>query len=305
MIDGTAVSDRSLLDAITAGDSNASWELWQRHADELYALCLRAMNRNHADAEDALAQSMLKAVAQLPRFASRIVSVRSWLCRLTLNVCRDIVRERARLRMAEDSFPACDAAGDDAAEELLDVAEVWLARLPERLREVFVLRVESELSYTEIASRLQLTAAAARKRAQEARKLVMEWRAGAAVPPHTTTCAHRGAPAEAPSTLHKVRVQSTCGSEHEVDILVSRPHGREQQKIATLRKYIGRHPRGWKKCLQLADLLYVTGAWSEAIELYRAVLVKRPWLTAVAARIEAMARELENFTQGALAPSLQ
>ena len=298
MIEASAVSDRSLLDAVIAGNPDASWELWLRHSDDLYALCYAEMRRNRADAEDALARSMLRAVTQLPRFAARIVSVRAWLHRLTRNVCRDIQREQARLRIAEETFPVwTQAAESDAAYEVEPCEPVALVeQLPERLRDVFTLRILQQMPYSDIAVRLQLSPAAARKRVEQARRLVNTWRLGGAAAHRGRDGPERSAPAELPLIPHKVRVRSTSGAEREVEILVSRRPAREHQKIATLREYIRRHPSGWKKRLALADLLYETGAWSEAIELYRAVLHKRPWLETVARRIEQITDELAKFT---------
>lgn len=295
----TAVSDGALLEAVIAGDPGASWELWQRHSQGLYTLCYAEMKRNRADAEDALAQSMLKAIVQLPRFAPHIVSVPAWLRRLTRNVCRDMQREQARLRRAEEAFPAWkpEAASDVPLQEGEPCEPVaLLERLPERLREVFALRILQQMRYSDIAARLQLTPAAARKRVQQARRLVNAWRHDGIAAHCERVCSERSAPVEPPLIPHKVRVRSASGIERDVEILVRRRPAREHQKIATLRGYIRRHPQGWKKRLALADLLYETGAWSEAMDSYRAVLHKRPWLTAVAQRVEEMARELEKFT---------
>lgn len=298
MINATAVSDRSLLDAVIAADPGASWELWQRHSEELFALCFGEMKRNRAEAEDALVQSMLRAVAQLPRFAAHIVSVRAWLRTLTRNVCRDIQREEARLRLAEGAFPVWTLAAESDAQLESEPYEpaALVGQLPERLREVFALRILQQMGYSDIAARLQLTPAAARKRVQQARRLVNAWRHGGVAAQCEQVCPERSVPVELPLIPHKVRVRSASGAEHDVEILVSRRPARAHQKIATLREYIRRHPRGWKKRLALADLLYQTGAWGEAIDSYRAVLHKRPWLTAVALRVEEIARELEKFT---------
>lgn len=47
---------------------------------------------------------------------------------------------------------------------------------------------------------------------------------------------------------------------------------RQEQKLKTLRKYIKKYPTGWKKHLELADLLYEMGQWSEAVlEYYRVI----------------------------------
>lgn len=294
MNDATQLEESTLLGALRAGDDSAVWELWQRHTGELYPLCFTLMNRHRADAEDALAQAMLRAIRQLPRFAANIVSVRAWLRRLTRNVCMDIQRDRARLRAAEAAFPAWQGSDSKDEGETCEPAAL-MERLPEHLREVFRLRILQQMRYRDIAAQLQLTQAAARKRVQLARRLVHAWRNGdrAAHGRHEPAAQ---SPVDSPYIPHQVRVRSRSGAERDVEILVSRRPGRAQQKIVTLRAYIDRHPRGWKKRLALADLLYETGVWSEAMEGYRIVLHKRPWLTAVAQRIVEIARELDKFT---------
>ena len=46
----------------------------------------------------------------------------------------------------------------------------------------------------------------------------------------------------------------------------------------------------------VANLLYEMGAWNEAAGEYRYVLSRRPWLTAVSARLQEIAAQLEKFT---------
>jgi cytochrome c-type biogenesis protein CcmH/NrfG len=75
------------------------------------------------------------------------------------------------------------------------------------------------------------------------------------------------------------------GVERHFEIFLDKKPSREHQKIKTLRKYVEHHASGWKNHLKLADLLYETGAWVEAVEGYRHVLKKQPWLTAVSVRL--------------------
>ena len=49
----------------------------------------------------------------------------------------------------------------------------------------------------------------------------------------------------------------------------------QNQKLKTLNKYIQQYSDGWKKRLELADLLYEMGRWSEAIqEYYKVIKIK-------------------------------
>lgn len=51
---------------------------------------------------------------------------------------------------------------------------------------------------------------------------------------------------------------------------------RQEQKLKTLSKYIKKYTTGWKKHLELADLLYEMGRWSEAVSEYYQVIEIQP-----------------------------
>jgi RNA polymerase sigma-70 factor (ECF subfamily) len=174
--------DRSLLAAVARGDLQAFWTLWLRHRDRLFRICMRELNGNRVDAEDANGQAMMHAQQTLPRFAASVQCAASWLARLTVNVCRDLRRARLRGARAEvelahrDSDRRRGLLFHPGREELLD-AEAGrdldpaslIAQLPERLRGVFMLRIVKNQSYEVIANQFGLTCVTARKRVQEAR----------------------------------------------------------------------------------------------------------------------------------------
>lgn len=181
--------DRSLLAGIAGGDQQAFWTLWLRHRDQLFAICLREMNGNRVDAEDALGQAMLRACQRLPQFAARVENATAWLARVTRNVCHDMQRARSRgarteERLAHQEGERCRILMyTSPREELvpvgsdLDADPVSLvARLPDRLRGVFVQRVIQNQPYEVIAARFAITGVTARKRVQEARARLRGWR---------------------------------------------------------------------------------------------------------------------------------
>ncbi len=53
---------------------------------------------------------------------------------------------------------------------------------------------------------------------------------------------------------------------------------RQEQKLKTLQKYIKQYSSGWKKHLELADLLYEMGRWLEAVPEYHRVIQAQPQL---------------------------
>src|SRR5205085_5833111 len=56
---------------------------------------------------------------------------------------------------------------------------------------------------------------------------------------------------------------------------------RQDQKLKKLSKYLQQHPSGWKKRLELADLLCSMGNWQQAVLEYRQVLERQPQLMEV------------------------
>jgi RNA polymerase sigma factor (sigma-70 family) len=274
---GESEPEASLLARLTRGDPDAFWALWQKHARRLFAVCLREMSGNHADAEDALGQTMLKAFEQLPRFAGEVRCAEAWLIRLTRNLCRDIDRQHSRGDQAAKEFQRLAVSFCTESSDTVDTDPESLIRaLPPRLREVVVLRLIQRMAYKDIAVRLQLTADAARKRVQQARETMQHWIRDEG--PHCT----------APITPHR-----RSHSQTEARPFDCRPT-RAHQKIATLRAYVKEHPTGWKKYLTLGDLLNVIGNLAEAAECYRHVVEKRPWLTDVSEKLETVLQTLES-----------
>jgi len=173
--------DRELLQALANGQEQAFWTLWLRHSRRLFAVCLRQMNGNRLDAEDALQEAMLRAHRKLPRFAAGIESPASWLIRLACNVCKDIYRDRARSMLTAQRFEVLQSERVQLPEahqaDRVDIDPAALAALlPDRLRDVFVLRVLQHASYRDIADRLGLTCVTVRKRVQLSRAALRAWR---------------------------------------------------------------------------------------------------------------------------------
>src|SRR5260370_35206878 len=144
--------------------------------------------------------------------------------------------------------------------------------LSPRLREALVLRVVERLAYKDIAARLTISCAAARKRVQHARAALRALRKAPAdarppatpAPPSSsvrtakrsrarnTLEEHPDQAAVPPAIPRTVRVQLQSGLESEVEILLDARPSREGQKIPTRRAYFPRQPAGWKMRLKLA-----------------------------------------------------
>lgn len=170
--------DLALLAALRDGQTQAFWRLWLRHRRQLFAVCLREMSGNRVDAEDALHEAMLHGYEALPRHAAAVTAPRSWLARMTSNVCRDIHRRHARSTRTAAGLGILTSHCAERAEQPDREYDpkALAALLPERLRDVFVLRVLQRVPYPDIAARLGVTCVTARKRVQQSRAALRAWR---------------------------------------------------------------------------------------------------------------------------------
>lgn len=71
------------------------------------------------------------------------------------------------------------------------------------------------------------------------------------------------------------------GVELNINLVLEENLTRKDQKLRTLTQYVHKYPSGWKKRLELANLLYAMGKWEEGVEEYRQVLKQKPHLIEV------------------------
>jgi RNA polymerase sigma-70 factor (ECF subfamily) len=87
------VSDADLLARHVAGDTAAFGELVGRHRDRLWAVALRTLG-DREDAADAVQDALLSAYRGAASFRGG-AAVTTWLHRIVVNACIDLVRRRA------------------------------------------------------------------------------------------------------------------------------------------------------------------------------------------------------------------
>ena len=75
-----------------------------------------------------------------------------------------------------------------------------------------------------------------------------------------------------------VKLSPSSGLDLNAYLVLKQKPTRQEQKLKTLHKYIQKYSSGWKKRLELANLLYETGRWSEAVPEYYRVIKGQPQL---------------------------
>ena len=124
----------------------------------LFAFAL-AYTGDRSDAEEVAQDALLRAHRAFQRYGSdriRQLALSAWLHRITLNLARNRVRDRARTAAADlDAEPRADAALEPAAQVESRERLEWLAGLVARLkphqRDAVVLRCVQGLPYAEAA----------------------------------------------------------------------------------------------------------------------------------------------------------
>jgi RNA polymerase sigma factor (sigma-70 family) len=162
--------DERLAERAAAGDSRAFAAIYQRYQEDLFRYCM-AIVGNRADAQDALQNTMVKALRALPG-EEREIKLKPWLYRVARNEAIEIVRGRRKSTPLDDldSVVAGEAmAGSVETRERLRGLLGDLSRLPERQRSALVLRELSGLDYGEIGAALETSQAVARQTVYEAR----------------------------------------------------------------------------------------------------------------------------------------
>lgn len=158
-----ARSDEALARAAAQGDQLAFGELYQRYEQRLSTYCRRVTGRDE-DAADAVQDAFVKLLRKLPERRDSIDNFSAFVFTVARNACYDLLRARKRVDPVDEvPEPAASMDSGDITTFMTDPerraltesmrAEVAAAsdRLPERHREVLVLREVEGLSYDEIA----------------------------------------------------------------------------------------------------------------------------------------------------------
>jgi len=162
-------TDARLARRATDGDERAFAAIFRRYHQELYRFCLSIVSRPE-DAQDALQNTMLKALRALPG-EERQIELKAWLYRVAHNESIELLRKRREHveidaeRLTTVGEPAETAALRERLRHLFDDLEL----LPERQRGALVMRELGGLGFEQIGEAFATSAAVARQTVYEAR----------------------------------------------------------------------------------------------------------------------------------------
>lgn len=148
-------ADATLLKGLQTGDETAIHEMVRTYHRELFVFAVRYL-RSEADAEEVVQDAFIRAFKHGPKFRGDC-SVKSWLYRITTNLCLNHIRKLKREHVTDEPPEVSQQA--TGLQDLLDAERLEILRdtvesLPPKQRMVLQMRVYEDLSLKEIAERL-------------------------------------------------------------------------------------------------------------------------------------------------------
>lgn len=148
-------TDKQLFDRYLDGEAEAVFKhLTQVHGQRLYGHA-RGMMGTHEDADDALQNALIKVWQNLHRFKGNS-SFFTWMYRITTNECLNLLAKRKNQRLVpldqsqNEPFHSGHHPGPDG-DEIQRRLESALSVLPDKQKQVFLMRYQEEMSYKEMA----------------------------------------------------------------------------------------------------------------------------------------------------------
>jgi RNA polymerase sigma-70 factor (ECF subfamily) len=175
-----AIEDKDIILEVLAGNQNAYAAIVRKYQARIRGYCVTAL-RDGALADDAAQEVFIKAYQSLNRFEGKS-SLSTWLYRIAVNHCTDMIRKRVRQKteswdaLLEREGEKIEALFSEVTpeqstnDEQKELITKLLAHLPEKSRQMLILREVEGLSYQELAQTLNCTQDAVKARLKRTRK---------------------------------------------------------------------------------------------------------------------------------------
>jgi RNA polymerase sigma-70 factor (ECF subfamily) len=157
----SSASDEQLIRSIKRGETESFGIIVERYWDMVFAFALSKID-NAADAEDIAQESFLKAYCELHRLRHPY-RFAGWLSKITAQQCVNHIRKHTRKKIASSyiNYDA-DASAQVAlfssnpglTNEQVHFVRQTISKLPEKFRNVIIMRFVAGLSAAQIAEKL-------------------------------------------------------------------------------------------------------------------------------------------------------
>ncbi len=165
--------EQQVIDRLRNGDSRAADIVVERYKRPLFAFVFRMVN-DQAVAEDIFQETWLRVVRSLHRFRGD-ARFSTWLFQIALNLCRDWIRQKSgRTFIPFDDIeePSCEPDVDPERMMRAEAVRQLLNELPEKMREVIILKFYHDLDDQEIATTVGCPVGTVKTRCHRAIKIL-------------------------------------------------------------------------------------------------------------------------------------
>ena len=165
--------DEELMEMFCSGRTEAFQVLFDKYKNRIFRFIYGAYEKNPSQVEDYTQEVFLRVIKKRDTF-NPAMRFSTWLFTIARNYCLNQIRAKsANLEVQVESMDRLmySKPGSDASEKLLDkelgaLIRRSVARLPENLKTVFVLREVDGLSHTEISEIMNLSECNVRRLSQ-------------------------------------------------------------------------------------------------------------------------------------------
>jgi RNA polymerase sigma-70 factor (ECF subfamily) len=146
--------------------------LYETYVSDIYRFSLW-LTGDRSEAEDITSETFIRAWI---RFSTiRTETLKAYLFTIARNIYLDHVRKSKRKVALKDTYPDPNPGPEELTETYLELKRIqkFLYTLPEVDRSVFILRVQQDLPYEEVARILSLTLTTAKVKVHRVRKKLL------------------------------------------------------------------------------------------------------------------------------------
>jgi RNA polymerase sigma-70 factor (ECF subfamily) len=165
MCGGSAVpEDIELVERFLQGDEFAFESIVKKYQRMVYYLAFKIV-KNHEDSDEVVQKTLLSVYKNLKKFQGRS-ALKTWIFRIGVNMSKNLIRDRARHQGEEltEFTGQLDPDVDEKLDRHKQSKQVFEAvdDLPPRQQEVLSLRVNTGMTFPEIAEVLGCSVSAAK-----------------------------------------------------------------------------------------------------------------------------------------------
>jgi RNA polymerase sigma-70 factor (ECF subfamily) len=162
------LTEKRWLSALAKGDPNALGALYEIYGERIFRYAFRMLG-NRSDAEDVTAETFYRVLRRSSELRAD-GAFRTWLFRITRNLCIDRMRQHKLVELPADAQYGCS---EDRTALRLTVRQA-LADLPEEYREPLILCDLEDISAKEAAEVLRISVPALKSRLYRGRRALRD-----------------------------------------------------------------------------------------------------------------------------------